>query len=103
MELLASEIHENPGAGLALRGTATPRIAHNAFSRNGKSEQAASAVLIELGARPTFQQNVFHGLDPFAVAILDDGTRAQLRNETWFPGVRPPQPASPARTRGPNR
>lgn len=98
--LLGSDIHDNPGAGLALRAGATPRLAHNVFSRNGASEQAASALVVEPGARPVFQKNVFHAFDPKALAFLDAAALAQLKNENWFPDARPAQTSRPPRGRG---
>jgi hypothetical protein len=95
--LLGSDIHDNPGVGLAVRANATPRITHNVFSRNGTSEQVGSAVAIEPGARPVLQRNIFHNVDPFAMAHLDETLRAQLKNDNWFPDVPPPQTTRPAR------
>jgi serine/threonine protein phosphatase PrpC len=97
--LLGSAIHDNPGAGLALRANATMRLAHNAFLRNGSSEQAMSAIVIEPGARPTFQRNVFQGVDPHAFALADEASRLQLKTENWFPDA-PPAIGGPARGRG---
>jgi serine/threonine protein phosphatase PrpC len=57
--LLASDIHDNPGAGLILRRDSSPLISHNEFFGNGSSEEAASALVIEPGARPLLQHNVF--------------------------------------------
>ena len=85
--LLASDIHDNPGAGLALRANASPRITHNTFSSNGASEQASSAMLIETGAQPVFVGNFFHNLDPQSFAGLDVAARLQLQNVNWFPGA----------------
>jgi len=82
--LLGSDIHDNPGAGLALRADASPRVTHNTFSANGVSEQAASALVIERGARPVFELNVFSGLDPHALTALDPAARAQLANVNVF-------------------
>src|SRR6185503_9637095 len=49
--LLGSDIHDNSGAGLAIRASASPRITHSTFSNNGGSAQA---MLIEPGAQPVF-------------------------------------------------
>jgi len=62
--LLASDIHDNPGAGLTLRRDSSPLIAHNEFLKNGSSEQASSAMVIEPGARPVLQHNVFPDARP---------------------------------------
>jgi hypothetical protein len=87
--LLASDIHDNPGAGLALRANASPRITHNTFGGNGQSQQAASAMVIEPGARPIFTGNVFRNVDPKMFALLDADTLAQLKSTNMFPDARP--------------
>ena len=99
LALLASDIHDNPGAGLTLRAGSTARIGHNTFSRNGSSEQAAGAIVIEPGARPVLLVNTFHGVDPQTFAGLDDTARAQLKRDNVFPDVRA-VPAGAARGRG---
>jgi hypothetical protein len=101
--LLGSDIHDNPGVGLAVRANATARITHNVFSRNGASEQVGSAVTIEPGARPVLQRNIFHNVDPLAMTPLDEPLRTQLRNDNWFPDVPPAQTAKPARGPGQGR
>ncbi len=99
LALLASDIHDNPGAGLTLRAGSTARIGHNTFSRNGSSEQAAGAIVIEPGARPVLLANTFHGVDPQTFAGLDDTARAQLKRDNVVPDVRA-VPAGAARGRG---
>jgi hypothetical protein len=100
--LLGSDVRDNPGVGLAVRAQAAPRIAHNTFVRNGASEEAAAPMVIEPGARPVFQGNVFYGLDSFAGSLLDDAVRSRLKQDNVFPDVRPPSQAPrPGRGRGP--
>lgn len=99
--LLGSEIHDNPGAALALRADASPRITHNTFSNNGTSEQIAAAMVIEPGVRPTFVGNFFHQLDLSAFSALDPATRIQLKNLNWFQGAGPAGPAGPTGRPGP--
>ena len=84
--LIASEIHDNPGAGLALRRDSSPRIAHNEFAGNGS---ASSAVVIEPGARPVLLRNVFRQVDPLSMSGIDAALRAQLKNSNVFPDARP--------------
>jgi serine/threonine protein phosphatase PrpC len=97
--LLASDIHDNPGAGLALRANASPRITHNTFGANGQSQLAASAMVIEPGARPMFTGNVFRNVDPKMFTLLDADTLAQLKSTNIFPDARPAT-ASPGTGRG---
>jgi len=87
--VLASEIHDNPGAGLALRRDSSPLIAHNEFFGNGSSEQASSALVIEPGARPLLQRNVFRQLNPLSIGGIDSALRAQIRNSNAFPDAPP--------------
>ena len=84
--LLGSDIHDNPGAGLALRANASPRITHSTFSNNGGTEQPMK---VEPGSRPVFVGNFFHNLDPLSFSALEPAARVQLRNVNWFPDARP--------------
>jgi serine/threonine protein phosphatase PrpC len=86
--LLASDIHDNPGAGLTLRRDSSPLISHNEFLGNGSSEQASSALVIEPGARPVLRRNVFRHMDPLSFAGIDNALRTQLRNANVFPDAR---------------
>jgi len=87
--LLASHIHDNPGSGLAIRANASPRLSHNTFAANGSSEQSAGAIIVEAGTAPTFEGNVFRGVDPHTFTFLDAPARARLKATNWFPDVRP--------------
>jgi len=81
--LMASEIHDNQGAAVAIGSGASPRITHNTFIRNGQGESAAKPLIIERGAFPRFQKNVFHGVRVDALA-LDDAMRLALTRDNWF-------------------
>ena len=98
--LLASHIHDNPGAGLAVRAKGTPRIAHNAFTGNGSSLQASGTLLVEAGARPVFHNNIFRNVDPQGLGLLDAAIRSELRTANWFPDAPTPTPAGRGRGRG---
>jgi len=100
--LLASDIHDNPGAGLTLRRDSSALISHNEFLGNGSSEQASSGLVIEPGARSLLQRNVFRQMDPLSIAGSDAAFRAKLRNSNVFPDA-PPTPSSTARGRGRSR
>jgi PPM family protein phosphatase len=82
--LVGSTIHDNPGAALAIRAGATPRISHNAFVRNSLSERASMPLLIERGARPDFEWNVFYGIRADAFPTLDQQARRALARDNWF-------------------
>jgi len=81
--ILASDIHDNPGAALAIR-SASARIAHNVFMRNGMSERVRRSFIIDEGADPRFSGNIFHGVGHDAFGDLSDGSRAALGRDNWF-------------------
>jgi serine/threonine protein phosphatase PrpC len=84
--LLGSEIHDNPGVALAIGAGATPRIAHSTFLRNGSGAPSSKPLVIERGAVPRFQRNVFHGVRVDALGGLDDAMRLALARDNWFIG-----------------
>jgi hypothetical protein len=95
-----SDIHDNPGAALAIRSGASPRIAHNVFARNGLSERARAAIVIEDGAEPSIVGNVFQGVTPKVFQPLGDAARLILLRENWFPdGPVPRTTTAPPRGR----
>ena len=81
--ILASDVHDNPGAALAIR-SASARIAHNVFVRNGMSERVRRSFIIDEGADPRFSGNIFHGVGHDAFGDLSDGSRAALGRDNWF-------------------
>ena len=96
--LLASDIHDNPGAALVIQRAAAPRIAHNTFRRNGLSERASGTLWVDGGAAPLFRENVFVGLNADAFRALEEATRLPLSAENWFIApVEAPRPSKPAR------
>jgi hypothetical protein len=86
--IVASEVHDNPGAALAIRSSESTRIAHNVFARNGKSERVQGSFIIADNAAPRFSGNIFHGVSPEAFALLPEAMRATLRRDNFF--VEPP-------------
>jgi hypothetical protein len=83
--LIGSDIHDNPGAALAIRSGASPRISHNVFARNGLSERAQASLVIESGAEPSIVANVFQGVAPKVFQSLTDAARLSVMRENWFP------------------
>ena len=69
---------------MTIASGSAPRIAHNTFARNGLP------LIIERGATPRFQRNVFHGMRVDAFRGLDEAVRRDLTRENWFVSV--PQP-----------
>ena len=95
-----SDIHDNPGAGLAIRSGASPRIAHNLFARNGLSERAQAALIIEGDAEPSIVGNVFQGVTPKVFQALGDAARLSVLRENWFPDGPVSRATTPASPRG---
>jgi serine/threonine protein phosphatase PrpC len=82
--LVGSEIHDNPGAALSILAGATPRITQNVFSRNGLSQHAPGTFIVQAGAAPFFQRNVFVGISAEVFAAFDETARARVKSENWF-------------------
>ena len=97
--LVGSDIRDNPGAALAIRARASPRIVHSAFVRNGTSEHAPASVIIEPGAAPLFHSNVFHGLTPNAFVALGEHPLQAMTRDNWFVGPPEPRASSPRASR----
>jgi hypothetical protein len=83
--VVGSDIHDNPGAALAIRSGAEARIVHNVFMRNGLSTSAAETIVIEAGARPLISGNVFHGAGRNAPGSTGDPWRPAFLKDNWFP------------------
>ncbi len=82
---MASDIHDNPGAALAIRSGAEARIVHNVFMRNGLATHAAETIVIEAGARPLFSGNVFHGANRNPPGSSGEPWRPAFLRDNWFP------------------
>ena len=91
-ELMSSDIHDNPGAALAIQAGARPRITHNVFNRNGLSQNTPAAFTVEQGAVPFLQQNVFLGMRPDVFTGADPATRLKLEHDNWFMAGRSARP-----------
>lgn len=94
-----SDIHDNPGAALAIRSGASSRIVHNVFARNGMSERVGAALVIEPETQPRFSGNVFHGIGPSAFGALSAAARAALARDNWFPDSPDPRTTPSSRDR----
>jgi serine/threonine protein phosphatase PrpC len=100
LTLLASHIHDNPGAALAIRRGASPRVNQNVFSRNGRSERAGAALIVERDAQPAFFGNVFQGVAPDLLRALGDLDAARVVRDNWFVDGAEPQSRSPSAPHG---
>lgn len=85
--MLASHLHDNPGGGVAFRGTASPRIAHNLFVRNATAERAAGPLVVEAGTRPALTANVFQDVRPEGLVLPPSIDAAGVRRDNWFPAI----------------
>ena len=95
--ILASDVHDNPGAALTIRA-ATARLAHNVFMRNGTSEHVRRSFIIDEGANPLVTGNVFQDVSRETFGDLSDGARAVLSRDNWFadaPDVRSTSSTTP--------
>jgi serine/threonine protein phosphatase PrpC len=98
--ILASDVHDNPGAALTIR-SASARLAHNVFMRNGTSERVRRSFIIDDGANPLFTGNVFQDVSRDGVDDLSDGARALSGRDNWFvDDVRPAVSTQPRIRRG---
>ena len=76
--LVGSDIRDNPGAALAIRARASPRIAHSAFTRNGTSEQLGCVSDHRARERTPVSQQCLSRLD---AQCLRCGGRASPRGD----------------------
>jgi serine/threonine protein phosphatase PrpC len=81
--ILASDVHDNPGAAVTIR-SASARLVHNVFMRNGTSERVRRSFIIDEGANPLFTGNVFQNVSRDGVDDLSDGARALWGRDNWF-------------------
>ncbi|HEY9325576.1 MAG TPA: hypothetical protein VIS26_03310 [Candidatus Limnocylindria bacterium] len=100
--ILASDIHDNPGVALTIR-SASPRIAHNVFMRNGTSERIHRSFIIDEGADPHFTGNIFEDLRRDALGDPSGGGPERFGDDNWFADlqdVRAPSAMVPRPQRG---
>ena len=83
VRVVASEIHDNPGAALAVRAGAAATITHNVFSRNGTAGAAARALAIDESGDATFTSNVFVG-STASVFTGSSDARAAFARDNFF-------------------
>jgi hypothetical protein len=100
VSVMASDVHDNPGAAFAVRSGASARITHNVFQRNGVSPYAPTPVILGENADLSFAANVFYGISPAAFHSLSEPVRAALTRDNWFLDAHVPRSAAPTRSRG---
>jgi serine/threonine protein phosphatase PrpC len=100
VEVMASDVHDNPGAALAIRAGASARITHNVFTRNGVSPHTAAPIILGEKADLTLAANMFYDVTPAAFRTLSEPARAAIARDNWFSGARAVRSAAPAQSRG---
>jgi serine/threonine protein phosphatase PrpC len=110
VDIMASDVHDNPGSALAIRSGASARVTHNVFRRNGASPAALTPIIIDDRGDTTnlqFAANVFYGMTPGAIRLHTEPARVALLRDNWFfdlPARQPrpnrqPAPAQPRASR----
>lgn len=104
-----SYLHDNPGGGVLVEGTATPRLLHNLIARNGRNPGALARPGVEVreGARPELIDNRIDGNGGGGVALPAPDRADEVFGWNSFAGatradaVRTPRPpaAPPPATR----
>jgi PPM family protein phosphatase len=79
----ASDVHDNPGAALTIR-SASARMAHNTFMRNGTSERVRRSFIIDEGTDPLFTGNIFQDVGGEGLHDAGEGGRARFDRDNWF-------------------
>jgi len=82
--LVGCAIRDNPGAALAFRLGAAPRISHCVFEHNGYAATATPAFIVVPDAAPVLAGNVFLGTQPHVFAPLGTRAPADLPRHNWF-------------------
>jgi hypothetical protein len=100
VEVLASNVHDNPGAALAVRSGASARITHNVFSRNGVSPRTPTPIILGETTDLRLASNMFYDVTPAAFRTLSEPARAAITRDNWFSDSRASRSGSPARSRG---
>jgi hypothetical protein len=100
IHIMASDVHDNPGAALAVRSGASARVVHNVFRRNGVSPQTAAPIILGENADLKLASNMFYDLTPAAFRALGESDRDAIARDNWFSASHPSRTAAPARPRG---
>ena len=100
VDLMASDVHDNPGAALAVRSGASARITHNVFRRNGVSPNTPAPIILEEKTDLRLAANVFYDVTAAAFRALGEPVRAAIARDNWFSDPHGPRAATPQRSRG---
>jgi serine/threonine protein phosphatase PrpC len=100
VDIMATDVHDNPGAALAVRAGASARVTHNVFRRNAASPAVPAAVILEEAIELRLAANMFQDVTPQAFHALSGAARAALTRDNWFVETRSPRALPPARSHG---
>jgi serine/threonine protein phosphatase PrpC len=99
VKVMASDIHNNPGAALAVRSGASARVTHNVFMKNAISPRTPAPIILEEETDLSFAGNIFHDVPPAAFRSLSEPARVAVSRDNWFSDARASR-ATPPRSRG---
>jgi hypothetical protein len=94
LRVVAADLHDNPGAALAVRAGATAAVSHGVFARNATAGRTRKTLILDGGSTAHFTANVFVG----AGANVFTGSRearAAFARGNWFVDARSPGATRP--------
>jgi serine/threonine protein phosphatase PrpC len=103
VDVMASDIHDNPGAALAIRSGASARITHNVLKRNGASPHTPAPIILGAKTDLRIAANMFYDVTPAAFRGLSQPARAAITRDNWFSAAHAPRPAAPGRSPRPGQ
>ena len=95
VRVLAADVRDNPGAGIAVRSGATAAIWHSVFARNGTASRDQKTLVLDEGSTAQFTANVFVGTGP-SVFRGSSEARAAFMRDNWLVDARASGPSRPA-------
>jgi serine/threonine protein phosphatase PrpC len=94
VRVVAADVHDNPGAAVAVRSGATAAISHSVFARNGTASRAQRTLILDDQSAAHFSANVFVGSGA-NVFTGSSEERAAFARGNWFVDARPSQTLRP--------
>jgi hypothetical protein len=92
VRVVGADLHDNPGAAVAVRSGARAVVSHSVFARNGTAGRARKTLSLDDQGAAHFSANVFVGT---AANVFQGSSeaRAAFARDNWF--VRPPDMPRP--------
>ena len=91
VRVVAADVHDNPGAAVAVRSSATAAVSHSVFARNATAGRALKTLMLDPGSAARFTANVFVGTGASAFTGSSEA-RAEFARGNWFVDARTPRP-----------